>query len=492
MFPIPTLESLRTVEEMATAINDMQARITEMNTEAGVQPLEEDARTEWAALQDAIKAFKGAKEEAEERRRVVESFAAIPKAREEHRSLVTPARSRLPEDLHDLAEYRQRTSSQDGMVALMRDGARKIADTVRFPHPAVDHDKAVAKIGRLIEEAGDDPYFSNLFIATSSPTYTRGFAKIATGQADMLTPSERAAIATVGAGNLAAGGYMVPVILDPAIIPTSDGALNPLRGMARVETITGAGNTWNGVTSAGITLTRGPAEGSAITENTISFGQPTVTVQPVKGEIKFSVESAEDQPRLLSELAVVIQDAKDMEEADSFVNGVGTTVYPEGVVAGLAATSDVGTTGDGFDLTDVTTLIGRLPDRFEPRAQFLAHRAFYGAYEDLQAALGGTSVSDLNRGQQPTLKGYPRFNTSAMDSDVTGSGNDVLLFGDFKAGFLIVDKVGLAIQDAGFVRDGNGALTGQRALFIHYRNSSVILVDNAFRLLKIGVVTTGI
>jgi len=490
LFPIPAIESLRTVEEMASAISEMHTRLSEMQAEAGVQPLDDDERAEWAALTDAIETIAGAKEEAEDRRKVVESLAAKPNARVEHRSLA-PIKSRLPEDLFDLTEYRQRTSSSEGQVALMRDGARKIADQVTFPHPKADRDKAVTQLHRLIEQSGDDPHFANLIIATSSPTYQRAFVKRATGAADSMTPAERAAIATVGSGNLAAGGYMVPVILDPAVIPTSDGALNPLRQISRVETLTGAGNTWNGVTSAGITLTRGPAEGSAISENTITFGQPTVTVQPVKGEVKFSVEAPEDQPRLLGELATVIQDARDMEEADSFVNGVGTTVYPEGVVYGLAATSDVGTTGDGFDLADVTRLIGRLPDRFEPRARFLAHRSFYGAYEDLQAALGGTSVADLAAGQQPRLKGYPRHNTSAMDSDYTITGNEVLLFGDF-SNFLIVDKVGLAIQDAGFVRDGNGALTGQRALFIHYRNSSVILVDNAFRLLKIGVVTTGV
>lgn len=491
MFPIPSIATLRTVEEMATAITDMQTRLTEMQAAAGVQPLGEDDRAEWAALQQAILEFTGAKGEAEDRRKVVESFAANPKNREEHRSLVVPTKSRLPEDLYDLTEYRSRTSSQEGMVALMRDGARKIADQVSFPHPRADRDKAVAKINRIIESSGDDPTFVNLLIATSSPTYLRGVAKKAAGYNDLLSPAERAAIATVGSGNLAAGGYMVPVILDPAVIPTSDGASNPLRQISRVETLAGAGNTWNGVTSAGITLSYGPAEGGAISENTMTFGQPTVTVQPVKGEVKFSVESPEDQPRLLGELAIVIQDARDMLEADQFVNGVGTTVFPSGVVATLAATSYVGTTGDGFDLTDVTTLVGRLPDRFEPRARFLGHRTVYGAYEDLQAALGGTSVRDLNAGQQATLKGYPRHNTSAMDVDLVTAGSQVLLFGDFN-NFLIVDKVGLAIQDAGFVRDGNGALTGQRALFIHYRNSSVILVDNAFRLLQIGVVTTGI
>ena len=71
-------------------------------------------------------------------------------------------------------------------------------------------------------------------------------------------------------------------------------------------------------------------------------------------------------------------------------------------------------------------------------------------------------------------------------------GDEILIAGDFRAGFLIVDKVGLTIELDPHVRDGNGKWTGQRALLAHWRNSSVILVDNAFRLLKVGVVTTGV
>lgn len=489
MFTIPALDAMRTVEEYASAIASMDERIKELDTEAGVRPLDDEARAEWAAIQDARTSFADAKKEVEARRQYVASLASEPKSREEHRSLTTPAKSRIPENLFDLAEYRSRTSSQDAMVALMKDGAKKAAEQAVYPHPNATPKGTVERIQALLEQAGDDPTFSRLVLSTMDPNYQRAFFKGITGRPEMMTPAERAAVATVGAGAVATGGYAIPVTLDPTILLTSNGATNPLRQIARVETITGAGNEWHGVSSSGITLTRGPAEGSAITPNTFTLGQPKVTVQPVKGEVQYSIESDEDWPRLQSEIARMVQDAKDVEEADAFVNGVGTTVYPEGIVAGLDAASDVGTTSNGFDLGDITRLIGRLPDRFEPNARFLAHRAIYGEIEDLQTALGGTSIRDVNAGQQATLKGYPRYNSSAMSSDYTTTGQEILLFGDFQ-NFLIVDKAGLSVVDAGYVRDGNGALTGQRALFIHYRNSSVILVDNAFRLLKVGKVTS--
>ena len=492
MFTIPALDACKTVEEYASAITSMDERIKEIDTEAGAQPLDDEARAEFAAIQEARGLFVDAKKEVEARRSYVASLAKEPTAREEHKSFgPAPARSRIPENVHDLAEYRQRTSSQEAMTALMRDGAKKAAEQANYPHPKATPDGTVGRIHSLLEQAGDDSSFARLVLATTDPAYIRAFGKIVSGNIDMLGPSERAAVATVGSGNVAAGGYAVPVILDPTIILTSDGSTNPLRQISRVETLTGAGNTWNGVTSSGIDLSYGPAEAGAITsEASFTLGQPTVTVQPVKGEIRYSVEAPEDWPRLMTELARLIQDAKDTLEADQFVNGTGASFYPEGVVYGLDASSQVGTTSDGFDLEDLGRLVGRLPDRFEPRARWLAHRAIYEQIANLDRTSGAGSVyQPLAVGTPPQLLGYPRHNSSAMEDDYTTAAKKIMLFGDF-SNFLIVDKVGLTVTDAGFYRNTSAQLTGQRALFIHYRNSSVILVDNAFRLLTVGKVTS--
>jgi HK97 family phage major capsid protein len=48
-----------------------------------------------------------------------------------------------------------------------------------------------------------------------------------------------------------AGGYLVPMSLDVAVILTSSGSTNPMRQIARNVTI--ATDSWNGVSSAGVT-----------------------------------------------------------------------------------------------------------------------------------------------------------------------------------------------------------------------------------------------
>ena len=118
-YQLPDLAAARTVEEIQAGITSMKARLTELNTEAGVQPLEEEARSEWDAIDNRedgrLPQFEAALKEAQARRDRVEQLAQNPKAREEHRSLSgSPARSRLPDDLYDLSEYRARTTIAGG------------------------------------------------------------------------------------------------------------------------------------------------------------------------------------------------------------------------------------------------------------------------------------------------------------------------------------------------------------------------------------------
>ena len=54
---------------------------------------------------------------------------------------------------------------------------------------------------------------------------------------------------SIGTGS--AGGFAIPFVLDPSIMLTSTGALNPVRQVARQVTISGA-REWRGVASDGV------------------------------------------------------------------------------------------------------------------------------------------------------------------------------------------------------------------------------------------------
>jgi HK97 family phage major capsid protein len=492
---LEALEATKTVEEVVSFLANLKARSNELDAEFKGQTFDEGAQEEFASLRDLKKAGDARKAEFEARRTWIEELAGDETRQEKVGTSLAQrprAGSRIPDDLFDLSEYRARTHSEESMVALMRDGARKVAEQAIYPHDNATPDKTVGHIHKLLAkiDGGNDEVRPGMLarhiLATGSPAYSRAFGKAIAGMGNHLTPEERAAIATVG--TTTTGGYAVPFTLDPTVILTSDGALNPLPGIARNEQT--VGNTWKGLASAGVTASYG-TEAVAVTDGSPTFTQPEVTVRKAKALIEFSIESDQDWPRLQSEMARLLQDAKDTLEAEKFVNGTGSN-EPEGVLYGIASTYNVGTTGDGFDTGDLRVVTTRLGDRWEPRASWLAHRAVYTEAERLDAASGiNPAYRPLVQGEPRSLLGYPRYNTSAMESDFATGANRVAIFGDFQQ-FLIVTKIGLTVELIPHLVNGDGNPTGERGLFAYWRNSSVVLVDSAFRVLTIGVVTTGI
>lgn len=495
MYEIPDLASLRTVEEMAAAIDGMKARLNEIQAQFGVQPLDDEHRAEWKALDDMIVEVEKAQTEANGRLARIAALAARPENREEPRRYDAPnvVARKTPDNPYDLSEYRRRTGSQDAMLALMTDGALRASEGWTFPHPAatkqgtVDHIHRLLSIprsDRAIESGFDSGKFAQHLLAAGSPVYARAFGKALAGLP--LTPEEQATVTTVG--TTTDGGYMVPVQLDPTIILTSDGQVNPLRRIGTTRQIN-VGNTLQLITSAGVSASYG-TETVARTPTAPVVGRPAITVVEGSVLIDFSFAAGEDIPNLSAQLAPLIQDAKDALEADKFVNGTGST-EPEGVLYGISSTYNVGTTGDGLDLDDFGVITNRLGDRWEPRASWLAHRAIYTEAERLdRAGGGGDRYRPLVAGAPRELLGYPRYNASSMESDFTTAANRIAIFGDFGQ-FVIVDKIGLSVELIPHMVNTDGKVVG-RGLLARFRNSSAVVVDSAFRVLTVGVVTSGV
>jgi len=500
MLTLNDLEATKTPEDVQGFIERVKARSNELEGEYTGRQFDEPAQEEFADLGDLSKRAVERKKEFEARQARLLVLAGderhVERSGIDLASRGPRAVTKLPDNLFDIPEYRGRTSSETAMRSLMVDGAKKIAEQAFYPHEAATPERSVARIHKLlalpvpdrqIENGFDPSVLARHMMATGSPDYHRAFAKVLAFGPEHLTERERAAIATVG--TTTTGGYNVPFQLDPTVILTSDGSVNPLPTIARVEQLN-VGNTWKGVTTSGVTASYG-TEAVAVTDGAPSFGQPEVTVRKAKALIKFSIESDGDWPRLQGEMARLLQDAKDTLEAEKFVNGTGSN-EPEGVLYGIAAAYNVGTTGDGFDTGDLRVLTTRLGDRWEPRARWLAHRAVYTESERLDHAAGVSSdYRPLAAGEPLGLLGYPRHNSSAMESDFTTAAGRVAIFGDFNQ-FLIVNKIGLTVELIPHMVNGDGNPTGERGLFAYWRNSSVVLVDSAFRVLTIGVVTTGI
>lgn len=474
-YEMPALDSLRSVEDLSAHVEGVKARLSEMDVEAKGLPFSDEQKTEWAALLESKDEAEKRITELSARLATIEALADSPKHTERAGQASRPtAKSRLPENLRDSYAYRQIARNPEEQASLEVDGARKIVEGLGIDAKSQD------RIDTLLRTVDNPAELAARIRGASGPAYSRAFGKTIMGQP--LTTDERAAMAVYTSSG-ADGGYAVPVELDPTLILTGDTYVSDIRRIARVETITG--KEWQGVATDGITVSR-VAENTAVTESTVTLTQPRAVPTAVKGLIKFSIELDQDWGSIQRELGRLFAEAKDNEEATSFVTGTGNGITaPEGIER-VADTSIVWTEATtSFGLEDVYAVYGDLPARHQARAAFLANAAIYARVRQFDTTGSSNAWALSLRDDRPaTLLGKPAYESSAMDATIT-NGNDILIVGDFSR-FLIVDRVGMSIELIPHMFNGDGNPTGTRGLWAMWRNTSLILDDNAFRKLRVG------
>jgi HK97 family phage major capsid protein len=282
-------------------------------------------------------------------------------------------------------------------------------------------------------------------------------------------------------GSSAAGGFIVPPFLDPAIILTNTGINNPFRAVSTIKTITT--QTWKGVTSAGVTA-EWTAEASEMTDASPSLSQPTITPVRADAYVQASFEMLEDTD-IATELATLFADARDILEGTAFAVGTGST-QPYGIVTELSlvtASRTSATTTGIIGAVDVFNLGTNLPARWQANASFVAHRA---TQNKLRALATGPSQAqsafwaDFGQGLPSKLTGYPIYLASGMSSTFT-TGQDVLVLGDFRAGYYIVDRIGMSVAYNPLVIGSNRRPTGEVGWAAFWRTGARAVAPQAFQ-----------
>jgi HK97 family phage major capsid protein len=262
--------------------------------------------------------------------------------------------------------------------------------------------------------------------------------------------------------------------------------VNPWRAIARKEQITG--NTWNGV-SAGAVVASRDLEFEEVSDDAPTLAQPTATVTKAQAFIPFSIEVGQDWGSLESEMARLIQDAKDVEEATAFATGGGTGVNPQGVLTGATGTVAAGTAA--FTVAHGYALLEALPPRFRPNGTFVANLAQYNRIRQLDTA-GGANIwvqnltqgvgNDASGNVGATFLGKPAYESSVMTSALTAA-SKIMIFGDFRY-FLIVDRIGMTVELVPHLFGAtNQRPIGARGLLAYWRNTSRVLSAAAFKVL---------
>lgn len=331
--------------------------------------------------------------------------------------------------------------------------------------------------------------------ATGSPAYLRAFtAYVADSERGhlMWTDEEREAWQRVQhvrtemrAMSLtdAAGGFMVPLSLDPAIILSSSGSTNPLRRISRVvQTLT---DSWNGITSAGVTASWDP-EAAEVSDDAPTLAQPSIPVYKGQAFVPYSFEVGMDAVNFLAELQGLLVDGLDQLMATAYTTGTGTA-EPTGIITALTGTaSEINAAADDtFARGDVYNLQNQLPPRFQANAQWCAALPIINLMSQMETTAGARLFPEISEGR---LLNRPLNELSNMDSTVTTTGavsNFILVYGDWRH-FVVVDRVGAVFEPIPHLMGANRRPTGQRGALLWARTGSDSVVDNAFRMLDVA------
>lgn len=476
-----------TIDEMRSRLDEVKERLSDLHQQYVVdgEDLSDGTREEWDRLndeRDELTATLDEKEAMAARMKELNDAGEGERAGTSGAHFQTRNTRARGNEIYDLSTIRSSFSDPEAANRELVDRAQRAAELNRYPHDHVTSERAQEAVKDLLERVDHPEEVALRVLQTGSPAYKRGWSKKIAGH--QVTPEEERALSTT----TTAGGFAVPFALDPTIIPTSNLSVNPYRAISNVKTITVS--KWEGVSSAGVTAAFS-SEATQASDNAPAVDQPTVTPAKAQAFIPFSIEIGQDWGGLQTEMARLLQDAKDDLEADRFTFGTASTPEPEGVVK--AGTAFVNTASSAtFAIADLYSLEQALGPRFRPRASFIGNRAIYNKVRQFDTAGGAGLWVRVGEGlpsNVPTpgslgnnLLGYPAYEVSPMTTAIT-SNSLFLMVGDFSY-FVIVDRVGMDIELIPHLFGANQRPTGQRGLYAYWRTGSTVVSTNAFRILK--------
>lgn len=287
-------------------------------------------------------------------------------------------------------------------------------------------------------------------------------------------------------GTTTAGGFGIPVFIDPSIIMTAQGSDNPFLKIAKQVDVNT--NAWKGVSSAGVTWSF-DAEAAEVSDDSAVLAQPSVTVFMARGFIPYSIELGQDYPSFASEMSTLLAEGYDELLVNKFTQGSGTG-EPKGILTALSANTNVRvtvqTSGTNFGANDPYNVWKALPQRFRRKASWLMSvdvnnkirqlgtaNVFHAYTENLPA-----EWADMLFGKQTYESPYMP-DTTTSTSATTG----LAVVGDF-SNYVIARRGGMTVEQIPMLfHTANNLPSGQRGWFAYARIGGNSVNDLGFRLM---------
>jgi HK97 family phage major capsid protein len=466
--------AFRSLEDAKARLEDVNEMIAETDAKFRGKKFDEDVAAVWRGLQQEREELLAEVGEISERKRYLAELAADPRnvesaweppRRDRTRTVDTDRPGWVARDkaLRTVERYSDKgtTDSADRVERLVRSdptgGAARYVTAVGAPEYASAFQKMCA-----------DPTTGHLRFTGEE---VEAFRVVTAAQAE-----QRAALTTTTTG------IPIPYELDPTLLISGTGALNPIRQIARVELV--SEGTVKFATSAEVSAAYA-AEGTEASDNTPAMTQPSVTTARGQAFIPYSFEVGQDWATVVENLSRLLADARNVLDATQFLTGNGSNA-PGGILniggtGGLTTTQRVLSAGAGaIAIGDVYALKQAEPARFFPNSTFAMHPTRLDSVYRLVAAGSTTEPQIMPDGRNGPLLGKPVVEWSAMTTAVA-TGSKWALFGDFTQ-FVVCDRLGFGVELIPHLFGATSRFpTGQRGLYAFWRTGTGTLVQNAFR-----------
>lgn len=260
--------------------------------------------------------------------------------------------------------------------------------------------------------------------------------------------------ASLNKGAASEGGYLAPVEWDRTITDKLK-LVSPIRQLARVQGISTAG--YSKLFNLGGTASGWVGETTARpTTNTAGFGSLNYATGELYANPAATQQMLDDSAINLEEWLgdeVELEFAK--QEGAAFVSGDGANkpngfltyvtgganaaTHPLGAITTVASGAVGAITADA-----IIDLIYDLPAAFHMNAVFVMNRTTLAAVRKLKDGQGNYLWQpSYIAGQPSTLCGYPVYEVPDMPNVATGAKS--IMFGDFKRGYIVVDRTGVRV-----------------------------------------------
>jgi HK97 family phage major capsid protein len=286
-------------------------------------------------------------------------------------------------------------------------------------------------------------------------------------------------------GSGPAGGYTVPVLVDGSVVPLAPNEM----GVRSVATVVPTASDIKIPFATAFGTVDAKAESGAETH---SFGEVDPTVDQftlsafMAGGLRtISWELSQDVPSFqqfcVRDLVLAVQ----MFEEAKYVLGSGT-----GEAQGLIGNTGVGVTdvaagtdGYGSELLDATfDVMSTLNGAYHTNASWLMSRATGVAIRKAQKQANLFAPIWTREGGEDFLHGYRVTFSASMPA--ISAGNTPVLFGDFKAGYVIGDRGGSGINIK--ILDQVKAIEGQLVLLGYRRTDGRVRCSEAIQAITLA------